>query len=87
MGILNVIIGKRSNLTNEISKISKDNLIYSNKDLLKKKFTKLNRLKKFNVIFNNSSSMNINSSKDLEFMVKNNLITTINFFEVINKRR
>ena len=36
MGILNVIIGKRSNLTNEISKISKDNLIYSNKDLLKK---------------------------------------------------
>lgn len=46
MAILNIIIGKRSNLTNEISKISKDNLIFSNKDLLKKKITKLNRLKK-----------------------------------------
>ena len=33
MAILNVIIGKRSNLTNEISKISKENLIFSNKDL------------------------------------------------------
>ncbi len=87
MAILNVIIGKRSNLTNEISKISKENLIFSNKDLLKKKFTKLNRLKKFNVIFNNSSSMNIDSSKDIEFMVKNNLITTLNFFDVINPKK
>ena len=85
MTINNIILGSRSNLTNELLKLSSNFLVIKNSDLLKnKKFLKINTKNKINVIMNNSFPLEkLNSNIERVKFFNNSFITTVNFLESI----